>query len=547
MHKKLVILSCFVLFVAASATGQTTVRCESTDGRYRECSIDGIGRIALTQQISDTNCVLGKNWGFRDGTVWVDEGCRGDFALVERGFQARGTGKVVVCESEDGKRTNCATPSTADGVAVVRQFSRSSCIQGRSWGYTPNGIWVDEGCRAEFVIGSHRFEPGYRVERLDRLVLCESKDGKPMHCPGDTSGGVQVVRQISQTPCRFGEQWGYDGKGIWVAGGCRAEFAVRSEPVPKVQVVTTTPVPATRTETHVVTQTLDPPTLLCESQNNKRAHCRTDIRYGVVLHRQISQNSCVRDRTWGVDPDGIWVTDGCRGEFLLGEPTTVAFFTPVPAPSTPLPATLLCESNNNTRNHCRTDTRYGITLVRQVSDAACVRDRTWGVDKDGVWVTEGCRGEFTLGHDAPAVAMMSSAPSTPTVICESIDGQRNRCAVDTSMGIRLLRQVSGSDCVLNGTWGYDADGIWVSKGCRAEFAIGEGRVPAVWNDAPQASRVLCESKDGKRNVCAADTRLGVAVVRQVSDSPCVLNSTWGYNTDGIWVTAGCRAEFVMRR
>jgi hypothetical protein len=66
-------------------------------------------------------------------------------------------------------------------------------------------------------------------------------------------------------------------------------------------------------------------------------------------------------------------------------------------------------------------------------------------------------------------------------------------------------------------------------------------------DVPQAARVMCESKDGMRTVCPADTRLGVAVVRQVSDSPCILNSTWGYNSDGIWVTAGCRAEFVLRR
>jgi hypothetical protein len=470
MHKKLVIALGFVLFVAASVSAQTTVRCESTDGRYRECSLDGIGRISLTRQFSDTNCVLGKNWGFRDGVVWVDEGCRGEFALVERGFHGRTGGKLVVCESQDGKRARCNT-STSDGVAVVRQFSRSSCIQGRSWGYDADGIWVDEGCRAEFVVGAHRFDPGYRVERLDRLVMCESRDGKPQRCEADTGGGVQVVRQISNTPCRFGEQWGYDDGGIWVAGGCRAEFAVRSSPMnARVQVVTTTPMPATTVTT---VRTLEPPTLLCESINNNRAHCKTDTRYGVALARQISENACIRDRTWGVDPDGIWVTSGCRGEFLLGE-TTIAVLSPAPR-------------------------------------------------------------------------MMSSAPSVPTILCESIDGQRNRCAVNTSMGIRLLRQTSGSDCVLNSTWGFDADGIWVAKGCRAEFALGEGRVPAAWNDAPGSSRVLCESKDGKRSVCRADTRLGVAVVRQVSDTPCVLNSTWGYDTDGIWVTAGCRAEFVMRR
>lgn len=541
MHKKLVIVFGFVLLVAASASAQTTVRCESNDGRYRECEIDGIGRISLTQQFSDTNCVLGRNWGYRDGVVWVNAGCRGEFALVERGFHARTGGRLVVCESQDGQRHVCVG-KTGGNVAVVRQLSRSSCVQGRSWGYDGESIWVDEGCRAEFLVGGNRADPGRTVERLDELVLCESIDGKPARCPADTTAGVQVVRQISKRSCAFGRDWGYDDEGIWVMDGCRAEFAVRGPATQsaRVQVITTTPVPAPTT---TMTRVLEAPTLLCESINNRRAHCRTDTRYGVALHRQISKNACVRDRTWGVDPDGIWVTEGCRGEFLLGE-STMAVLTPREPART---STLLCESQNNTRNHCRTDTRFGITLVRQVSQNACIRDRTWGVDKDGVWVTEGCRGEFTLGHEAPAGAMISSAPSMPTILCESIDGQRARCAVDTSMGVRLLRQTSDSDCVLNSTWGFDAEGIWVSKGCRAEFTIGEGRVPSTWNDAPSAARVLCESKDGKRNVCPADTRLGVAVVRQVSDSPCVLNSTWGYNTDGIWVTAGCRAEFILRR
>ena len=36
------------------------------------------------------------------------------------------------------------------GVQLVRQLSSSPCVQGRSWGYGRNGIWVAQGCRAEF-------------------------------------------------------------------------------------------------------------------------------------------------------------------------------------------------------------------------------------------------------------------------------------------------------------------------------------------------------------------------------------------------------------
>jgi hypothetical protein len=37
---------------------------------------------------------------------------------------------------------------------------------------------------------------------------------------------VQLVRQISGSPCRQDETWGYDRRGIWVDRGCRAEFVI---------------------------------------------------------------------------------------------------------------------------------------------------------------------------------------------------------------------------------------------------------------------------------------------------------------------------------
>ena len=58
-------------------------------------------------------------------------------------------GQVFRCESNDGRTRECAA-NTRAGVQLVRQLSRAACIQGRSWGYGRNGIWVSDGCRAEF-------------------------------------------------------------------------------------------------------------------------------------------------------------------------------------------------------------------------------------------------------------------------------------------------------------------------------------------------------------------------------------------------------------
>ena len=58
-------------------------------------------------------------------------------------------GDIIRCESSDGRTRECAA-NTRAGVQLVRQLSRAACIQGRTWGYGRNGIWVSDGCRAEF-------------------------------------------------------------------------------------------------------------------------------------------------------------------------------------------------------------------------------------------------------------------------------------------------------------------------------------------------------------------------------------------------------------
>lgn len=377
------ILVALVLFVAASATAQTTVRCESTNGRYRECEIDGVGRVTLSRQLSDDKCSEGRTWGFRDGMVWVDKGCRAEFTLVERGFSNR-RGTLVVCESEDGRRRTCPA-DTRGGVYMTQQLSRATCNQGRTWGYNATGIWVDEGCRAEFSVGSGRRDRGRAIERLDELVICEST-GDRRECPADTSLGVQFVRQISKSSCRFGRDWGYDDDEIWVDNGCRAEFAVAGM---SRRGSSTYPPSRGRGRDDII---------VCSSTEGRRTNCPADTRYGVSMIRQLSDRDCVRNRTWGWDEDGIWVSGGCRAEFRLGDDrSTRPDYGP---PRTPGAAQrgemIVCESHDGKRVHCPADTRWGVTLSRRLSDTRCERNRTWGYDRNGVWVDEGCRAEFIL-------------------------------------------------------------------------------------------------------------------------------------------------------
>ena len=59
----------------------------------------------------------------------------------------------VKVESKGMQRTYKRT-STRGGVRLVKQLSREACLEGVSWGFDRDGIWVDQGCRAEFAVGS---------------------------------------------------------------------------------------------------------------------------------------------------------------------------------------------------------------------------------------------------------------------------------------------------------------------------------------------------------------------------------------------------------
>lgn len=64
-----------------------------------------------------------------------------------------------------------------------------------------------------------------------------------------------------------------------------------------------------------------------------------------------------------------------------------------------------------------------------------------------------------------------------TLRCSS-NGGRTFCDADTRNGVRMLRQLSGSRCQEGSTWGYTDRGIWVDRGCRAEFDLSANNAPA---------------------------------------------------------------------
>jgi hypothetical protein len=95
-----------------------------------------------------------------------------------------------------------------------------------------------------------------------------------------------------------------------------------------------------------------------------------------------------------------------------------------------------------------------------------------------------------------------------TITCSSDSGQRVYCGADTSGGVRLVRQLSGTPCDQR-SWGYDSRGIWVDHGCRAEFDV-SGR----------ASNGI-DSRDNRR---VETIRAGTSIIVRTNDYIDVRNS-----------------------
>jgi len=66
--------------------------------------------------------------------------------------RARAREALVSCSSKPGERQFCPA-NTSKGIALARSFGESPCLLGKSWGYDDAGVWVSDGCSAEFVVG----------------------------------------------------------------------------------------------------------------------------------------------------------------------------------------------------------------------------------------------------------------------------------------------------------------------------------------------------------------------------------------------------------
>lgn len=205
----------------------------------------------------------------------------------------------VHCYSQDYRPNRCALGGQVANVVLMQQISNNKgpCIQGQTWGWDYNGIWVQNGCRGAFAVYPYGYgggHPGY--------------PGYPGNGPGNGGGGHGGGRGGDGRgghgggrggDGRGGHGGGRGGDGRGGHGGGRGGHLLANEPMNAAGGVTL---------------------LTCLNENNETQNCDVDgVIQSVQLERQISDNgkACVEGKTWGYDESKVWITDGCQAEFRV--------------------------------------------------------------------------------------------------------------------------------------------------------------------------------------------------------------------------------------
>jgi len=138
-------------------------------------------------------------------------------------------------------------------------------------------------------------------------------------------------------------------------------------------------------------------TITCESQDDRRKDCYVANldQNSVSIDKKLSKSSCQRGSDWGTSNNNIWVSGGCRATFAYrtrsGQSSSGGYNS-----GGSNYGTITCESRGSNRHECYVADldESSVTMENRLSDAECIRGRSWGASNNTIWVSDGCRAKF---------------------------------------------------------------------------------------------------------------------------------------------------------
>jgi hypothetical protein len=274
-------------------------------------------------------------------------------------------------------------------VQIHRQLSRTDCIRGRNWQVRTDGILVDDGCRAEFAVGT-AYAGGYGTDRY----------GRPVYGTGGYSSGTYDAygRPVNETyypPTQIGG-YTYDrygnrvytgapsgrymtdryGNRVWVAGTPSSNGYYTTDRYGR-----RIWVDETRASNGYYTTDRYGNRIWVPGSGSSGGYYTTD-RYG----NRIFVPSYGGDRDYD-EADEIYERNRDAGPYVTSPP--YSYGGTASTPTTTSTSVIHCTSVGNTgRTYCG-DANQSYTIRFDI-DSNCLLNRTYGRDTSGTWVSGGC-------------------------------------------------------------------------------------------------------------------------------------------------------------
>lgn len=395
----------------------------------------------------------------------------------------------VECKSENYRQSTCSVGGQIRSVRLAKRKSDAACTLDRSYGFSGDTLWVNHGCSGEFEV---EYQPSGGVtggwwndigsDQDERTTIdCKSDNYRRKTCNiGGTVTGVILKDRKSRSTCDFGVSYGFDRDYIWVDRGCEGRFEVTYRLASDWE-EDDEDRPWWETLGNRDTEKTD---VRCGSQNYGRNICVTN---GWITHlrlkRQRSGARCESGESYGFYEDFVWVDNGCEGDF------EVTYRAEASGPTQPGNdpwqeprketdrVRFTCKSEDYKRNICFVGgSIIDADLRKRRSNAPCEEGRTYGYERDFVWVDQGCEAEFEINYrideSNPDWNPSQNQQSKRRVTCKSDNYQPNRCSVGGPiLEIRLRKNKSRAPCTDGASYGFLGDEIWVTDGCEGEFEV----------------------------------------------------------------------------
>jgi hypothetical protein len=234
-----------------------------------------------------------------------------------------------------------------------------------------------------------------------REITCESWNYREAVCPAPGAVRVQLLR-VQGGSCIEGQTWYHDDRAIRVRNGCRATFRIDAnngwgvggwDPNQGVG----NSIGGGRWQV-----------VRCESWNYRNQRCPVQGVISAARMLRVIAGDCRDGDTWRWDRRAITVRNGCRADFEVMQGSSgwggsggsgggwgsggggAGGFNPGQGART-----INCESWNYRAARCPIGGARSVSLTRVIA-GNCQEGRTWGWDRNSIWVNGGCRATFTL-------------------------------------------------------------------------------------------------------------------------------------------------------